>query len=220
MTLRKVAPAAIAALAATVFWGCQAGAEKLDEAVFYNGPKFRLKLVRYYENYPLHYTGEVFRMQCSSARTTGSPGHKTQEAGWVTLGSGGAIGSESAMKLLERERANYILINENTLAWTGTGLSVSFDACGSFHSWYPTMLPIEVVEPAVKPDYCAPKGTVDCRHYDFLGDRAPRFSDLRTTPLGGVSFAVRSTAFKNGRVFQVTSSDFGRTWSVAPASAQ
>ena len=44
----------------------------------------RWKLVRYYENLPLHYTGEVFRVQCASVHTADSPAHRTQEAGWVS----------------------------------------------------------------------------------------------------------------------------------------
>ena len=54
---------------------------KLDEMVFYEGPLFKLKLVRYYENLPPHYTGEVFRVQCASAKTANSPGHKMQDQG-------------------------------------------------------------------------------------------------------------------------------------------
>src|SRR3712207_3359446 len=122
---------------------CRGGTRKLDEAVFYEGPAFQLKLVRYYENIPLHYTGEVFRVLCRSARTADSPAHETQDAGWVTVGNGGAIGSTSAAELARRERANYRVLGDSTLVWTGTGFNVSADACGSFRSWNPTSLPRE-----------------------------------------------------------------------------
>lgn len=176
------------------------------------GPQFRVKLVRYYENLPLHYTGEVFRVQCSSAHTTNSPGHKTQDAGWVTLGNGGAIGSKSAAELAEHERRNYLVVDDQTLVWIGNGVNVSFDACGSFRGWYPTSLSDDLIVPAEKPEYCAPRGTSDCRHYDFLGDREPRFEDILVSPHGTISFTVRSRAFRHSKAVQVTSMDFGRTW--------
>ena len=195
---------------------CIPTTRKLDEAVIFDGPHFRLKLVRYVENLPLPYVAKVFRVQCSSARTANSPGHKTQDPGWVELGNGGAIGSKSAAELAERERRNYIIVDEQTLVWLGNGVSVSFDACGHFRSWYPTSLPEELIDPAEKPEYCAPRGTTDCRQHDFLGDRKPRFEEIRVSPQGNISFVVRSKAFRGHRVVQVQSTDFGTTWKVAP----
>jgi hypothetical protein len=191
---------------------CSPTTRKLDEAPIYEGPQFRIKLVRYYEDLPWHYTGEVFRVQCASARTANSPGHKTQDAGWVTLGNGGAIGSKSAKGLAERERRNYLVIDDRTLAWTGNGVNVSFDACGSFRARYPTSLPEDLIAPAEKPDYCKPQGNVDCRHYDFLGDRRPRFEEIRVTPAGLISFVVYSTALRDNKAVRVQSTDFGHTW--------
>jgi hypothetical protein len=204
------------ALVFTSLIACSPTTRKLDEATIHEGPHFRLKLVRYYENLPFHYTGEVFRVQCSSARTTNSPGHKTQDPGWVELGGGGAIGSKSAAELAERERRNYIVVDEQTLVWLGNGVSVSFDACGQFRGWYPTSLPEELIDPAEKPEYCAPRGTADCRHYDFLGDREPRFEEIRVSPQGNISFVVRSKAFRHHKAVRVQSMDFGRTWKAAP----
>lgn len=185
---------------------------KLDEAIFYDGLHFRLKLARYYENLPLHYTGEVFRVQCSSAQTASSPGHKTLDPGWVMLGNGGAIGSKSAAEIVAREQHKYLVLDEQILVWIGNGLNVSFDGCGSFRGWYPTSLPAELIDPVEKPSYCAPKGTADCRNYDFLGDREPHFDDIHASAQGHVSFEVRSKAFKGGRVIRVQSLDFGRIW--------
>ena len=172
--------------------------------------------MRYFENLPFHYTGEVFRVQCASAHTTSSPGHKTQDAGWITLGNGGAIGSKSAVELAERERRNYIVVDHQTLVWIGNGVNVSFDACGRFRGWYPTSLPEELIDPVEKPEHCAPRGTADCRHYDFLGDRAPRFEEILVSPQGNISFVVRSKAFRNDKAVGVRSKDFGRTWKAAP----
>lgn len=189
---------------------------KLDEIVFYQGARFKLKLVRYYENLRFHYTGEVFRVQCASARTANSPGHKMQDQGWVTLGNGSAIGSKNAAEVVQRERHNYVVIDEQTLVWTGPVFNVSFDACGSFRRWNPTTLPADLIDPVDKPSYCAPKGKLDCRHYDFQGGRQPHFDNVQVTPRGDVSFTLRSKAFKNDRAIRVHSRDFGRTWEVEP----
>lgn len=208
MVLRLVA----VTLACIHLTSCSPSTRKLDEAMIYEDPHFRVKLVRYYENLLFHYTGEVFRVQCSSARTTNSPGHKTQEAGWVTLGNGSAIGSKSAAALAERERRNYRVVNDLTLVWVGNGVNVSFDACGSFRAWYPTSLPEALIVPVEKPEYCAPRGTVNCRHYDFLNEREPRFEDIRVSPQGTISFVLHTKALRDNKAVRVRSTDFGQTW--------
>lgn len=213
---QAIAGAVLIAILMSLFLiACTTSTEKLDEAFIYEGPQFKLKLVRYYENLPFHYVGEVFNVQCSSAHTAGSPGNKRQDPGWVTLGNGGAIGSNSAQELAERERNNYFIFDERTLAWTGTGVNVSFDACGSFRSWHPVSLPAEMIISAEKPDYCRPKGTADCRHYDFIGDRGPRFEQIQVSPLEGrISFVVHSRGLRNAGGLRVRSTDFGKTWQI------
>lgn len=197
--------------------GCSAGTERLDEAVFHEGPEFRLKLVRYHENLPLHFVGEVARVQCASSATAGTKPHKTQDAGWVALGYGARDGkSLTAAQWAERERANYRIIGPRTLAWIGNGVSVTFDACATFSSWYPTALPTAWIDPAPRPEHCAPKGKTDCRHLDFEGERAPRYEDLRVTEQGEVAFTVRSSALKEGGQVRVASVDFGRSWRTEP----
>lgn len=195
-----------------LLFACSPSTRKLDEAPIYDGPLFRLKLVRYFENLPLHYTGEVFRVQCASAQTQNSPAHKTQDAGWVSLGNGGAIGSKSAAELAERERSHYLVINDHTLVWIGNGVNVSFNACGSFRGWYPTALPENLIVPAEKPSYCKPKGNVDCRHFDFQGEREPRFEEIQASADGRISFVMRSRALRDSKSVRVQSEDFGKTW--------
>lgn len=63
-----------------------------------------------------------------------------------------------------------------------------------------------------KPDWCAPKGGGDCRHYDFQGDREAFFEDIKIDDLGNISFLANSTAFRDGATFRIASSDFGKTW--------
>jgi hypothetical protein len=153
-------------------------------------------------------------VQCASVNTTDSPNLKTQEAGWVTLGNGGAIGSKNATELAERERRNYLVVDNQILVWLGMGVNVSFDACGHFRSWSPTLLPADLIVPTKKPDYCAPKGTADCRLYDFMDDRWPKYESVRVNPNGNISFIVRSKAFKLNRAARIQSMDFGKTWKI------
>ena len=208
--------AGLAALVLVWLIACGTSTKRLDEASLYKGPQFELKVVRYFENYPFHFVGEVFRVQCGSARTAGSPGHATQDPGWVTLAAGTAIGSKSAAELVERERTHFRKIDDQTLIWIGSGLKVSFDACGSIQSWYPWDLPSELIEPAEKSPYCKPAGTVDCRQDDFAGDREARFDEILVEPAGTVSFLVRSKGLKSERGVRVTSADRGRTWKAEP----
>lgn len=190
------------------------GTRKLDEVVFYDGPQFKLKLTRYYENLPLHYTGEVYRVQCASPETRHSPAHTTQDSGWVSIGNGGAIGSRSAAELVPKVRDSYRVIDDRTLVWTGYGFQVSFDACGGFQSWYPANLPPDMIDPVEKPEWCAPAGTADCRNYDFFGERVARFEQIEVRPGGRVTFVVRSPALRPNGALRVESADSGRSWKV------
>ena len=114
--------------------------------------------------------------------------------------------------MAERERHNYLVVDDRILVWIGNGVNTSFDACGSFRGWYPTALPEELIVPAEKPDYCKPRGNVDCRHYDFMDERAPHFAEIRVTSQGGISFIVRSKAIRDGKSIRIQSQDFGKTW--------
>jgi len=220
--VKKTLGAAAFSLLAAVLFLCSSaacGTRQLDEAIFYDGPRFKLKLARNYRNLFLHYNGEEFSVQCSSAETAGSRGHATQDEGWRTLRSGGALGSKSAQAVVERERGDFVVIDENTLVVKGTVFRVSFDACGSFAMWDPTTLPQELIDPVEKPAHCAPQGTGDCRYYDFHGDREPVYDELEVDPAGTVLFVVRSRSFRGGGVLRVESSDFGQTWRVSANEA-
>lgn len=202
-------------LATTPVLGGCGGIRKLDEAAMHEGADLRLKLVRYHENRPLHFVGEIFRVQCASRNTAGSPGHDTQDPGWVALGRGAALGSGSAAEVAERERSNYIVGSYGVLVWIGNGVQVSFDGCGSFRAWYPTSLPRDMIVPVERPDHCAPKGSADCSGIDFMDARRPQFEEIQATAHGEVSFVARSEAFRASNGLRVWSTDSGRTWSVA-----
>ena len=191
--------------------GCES-TKRLDEQVFHEGPEFTLKVVRYYYNLFLSFNGEVYSVQCRSSETAGNKAYKRQDPGWQTLTTGAAIGSKNVQEIVDNLRNNYLIMDDRTLVQAENGIGVSFDACGSFRYWGATKLPVDLIDQIEKPDHCAPKGTGDCRHYDFQGDRAPQVSDVRTEPSGRISFIARSKAFKDGAVFRIESQDSGRSW--------
>jgi hypothetical protein len=195
--------------------GCGSSMKRLDDAQVYKGPYFELKIVRYYESLPLHFTGEISVVQCRSPKTSGMPAGRTNDEGWKALGRVGALGSRSAEELVERVRREYLPIGDRILLWTSIVLMISDDGCNSFSTWDPISLPAEMILPVEKPDYCAPKGPADCRYEGFRGDRQPTYSEVRAIPNGAVSFLVRSRAFKTNQAFHVSSPDFGRTWQVS-----
>jgi hypothetical protein len=198
--------------------GCN-DTRKLDEAVFYQGPGFTLKVVRFYRNLPFSYNGETFSVQCSSETTAGYGAGKFTEPGWRELSSGGAIGTKSADDVIEQVKDQYIIVNDSTLATPGLVFGVSFSGCTPFKSWNPTTLPPEMIDPVDKPDYCAPLGGADCRYYDYEGDRRPVYEDIRVRPEGRISFIVRTKAFKDVAGLMVSSDDAGETWKVDPIAS-
>lgn len=213
--IRLLSLTIISFLIPAILSGC-GGIKKLDEKVFYEGPEFKLKLSRYYQKLFLSYDGEVFSVQCQSSETLDNKAQKSQDAGWRRISTGGAIGSKNAQDLIDQVKDDYLIMDNRTLVKKSNGFLVSFDACGTFQSWYPTALPIERIDQIPKPDHCAPKGSGDCRHYDFQGDRVPKISEIETSPEGRISFVARTPAFKDGVVFRIESGDFGRTWEFSP----
>src|SRR5690348_12590107 len=99
--LYKTIVKTFALVASICLVACAPQTEKLDEAVIYNGPLFKYKLVRYRESKP---EGEVYNVQCSSSQTADSPAARMQDAGWVALGNGNAAGFKNAGQLIERQR--------------------------------------------------------------------------------------------------------------------
>jgi hypothetical protein len=214
-TLRTVAAAAV--LASVGLTGCS-DTRKLDEAVFYEGPVFTLKVVRFYRNLPFSYNGETFSVQCSSETTADYGAGKFTEPGWQELGSGGAIGTKNADDVIKQVESQYIIVNDSTLAIPGVVFRVSFSGCTRFKTWNPTTLPPEMIDPVEKPAHCAPQGTTgDCRYYDYHGDREPVYEDIRVHPEGRVSFIVRTKTFKDVAGLMVSSEDAGETWKVDPS---
>ncbi|GMQ89217.1 MAG: hypothetical protein BMS9Abin09_0682 [Gammaproteobacteria bacterium] len=188
--------------------------QRLDEYVFYDGPQFRLKVVRYYRNIPFNQLGERAVVMCRSVNTAKFPAHDQQDAGWRMLGAEDAQGSKNAKEAALTVKDGYEVIGDHTLAGKVNVFNISFDACGHFISWDPRRLPQVMIDPVKKPDSCAPNGPADCRYYDFEGDRAPRYEQIHVAGKGQVSFTASSPTFRNVESLRVQTSNNGVVWHV------
>jgi hypothetical protein len=210
--------AILALLVGLLAAGCLPNKKRLDEIVFHDEPGLELKVVRWHENLPFHYVGEVYVVQCRSEATRNFPQAGVQDAGWRMLWRGGAIGTRSAADLLPEIRERYRVLRGPTLVVPGTVFRVSFDGCGTLASWDPTRLPAEWINAVAKPSFCAPEGTGDCRYMDFEGERAPVYEQIEVdAEHGDVAFIVHSSGFSQAQTLRVRSTDRGRTWSFEPA---
>jgi len=188
--------------------------QRLDEYMFYDGPQFRLKVVRYYRNIPFNQLGERAVVMCQSENTAKFPAHDQQDAGWRMLGAGDAQGSKNAKEAALKVKDGYEVIDDHTLIGKINVFNISFDACGHFISWDPRRLPQAMIDPVKKPDSCAPNGPDDCRYYDFEGDRAPRYERIHVAGKGQVSFTASSPTFKGVESLRIQTRNNGAVWHV------
>jgi hypothetical protein len=188
--------------------------QRLDEYVFYEGPQFTLKVVRYYRNIPFNQLGEQAVVMCRSENTRDFPAHDQQDAGWRMLGAGDAQDSKNAEEVAVKMKGDYEVFDDHTLIAKINVFNISFDACGHFINWDPGRLPQAMIDPVEKPDSCAPNGPADCRYLDFEGARAPRYEQIRVAGNGQVSFTARSKTFKGVELLSVQTSNNGAVWHV------
>jgi len=193
--------------------------QRLDEYVFYDGPQFRLKVVRYYRNIPFNYLGEHAVVMCRSENTGDFPGNDAADAGWRMLAEAPAQGSRDAREVALGIRDDYQVLDAHTLiAKTGV-FNISFDACGHFINWDPTRLPQTMINAVPRPDSCAPAGPLDCRFSDFEGDRKPLYEQISVAGEGQVSFRVSTPAFRGVRSLHVQTRNNGALWHVDAAGS-
>ena len=188
--------------------------QRLDEYVFYDGPQFRLKVVRYYRNIPFNYLGEHAVVMCQSDTTGEYSGREARDAGWRMLGEASAQGSRDAREVALRARDDYQVLDDHTLIGKINVFNISFDACGHFINWDPTRLPQAMIDAVQRPDSCAPDGPLDCRYYDFEGERKPQYEQISVAGQGQVSFRARTTAFKGVQSLRVQTRNNGAVWHV------
>ena len=188
--------------------------QRLDEYVFYDGPQFRLKVVRYYRNIPFNYLGEHGVVMCQSDNTGDYSGNDRQDAGWRMLGEVDARGSRHARDVAPGLQDDYLVFDEHTLIAKKNVLNISFDACGHFINWDPTRLPQDMIAAVQRPDSCAPDGPLDCRYYDFEGERKPQYDQISAAGTGQLSFRVRTPAFRGRQSLHVQTRNKGALWHV------
>ena len=212
--MKKIACPVCTIILCVLLVACGNPNQRLDEYVFYDGPQFRLKVVRYYRNIPFNQLGEHAVVMCQSENTTKFPAYEQQDAGWRTLGAGDGQGSKDAKQAALRVEDDYEVFDDHTLIAKTTVFNISFDACGHFINWDPGRLPQAMIDPVEKPDSCAPNGPVDCRHYDFEGDRAPEYEQISIATKGQVGFTATSKTFKGVELLRVQTRNNGAVWHV------
>jgi hypothetical protein len=188
--------------------------QRLDEYVFYEGPQFSLKVVRFYRNIPFNQLGEQAVVMCKSRNTMEITARDQQDAGWRILGAEDARGSKSAKEAALTAKDSYDVFDDHTLIGKMAVFNISFDACGHFINWDPGRLPQAMIDPVEKPDSCAPDGPLDCRYIDFEGDRKPQYEQINVAGNGQVSFTARSPTFRGIELLRVQTGNNGAVWHV------
>lgn len=213
---RRAGTICFIALVGTLLASCFSSTRKLDETIFFDSSGFKLKLVRYYDDIPLHYSGEISVIHCATDQTRSFRAHSnTQENGWSKVEHIGAFGSKSSTENLERVQLKPRVIDEQTLTIIGDNrFLATFDGCRTFINWNAWQLPDELITQQPRPEHCKYLPADICPGVTtFEGDRLLQFSNIRIDPQSGnISFLVKSGAFKGGVNIAVSSEDRGRTW--------
>ncbi len=212
--MRKIAHPVCIMVFCSLLLACGNPNQRLDEYTFYDGPQLKLKVVRYYRNIPFNQLGEQAVVMCQSENTRVFQAQEQQDAGWRTLGARDVQGSKDATEAALRVKDDYEVLDDRTLIAKMNVFNISFDACGHFINWDPGQLPLAMINPVEKPDSCAPNGPADCRYYDFEGERAPRYEQIRATSEGQVSFTTSSPTFRNVELLRVQTRNNGAVWHV------
>jgi hypothetical protein len=71
-----------------------------------------------------------------------------------------------------------------------------------------------MLEPVQRPDSCAPDGPLDCRYYDFEGERKPQYDQISVAGTGQLSFRVRAPVFRGRQSLHVQTRNNGVLWHV------
>ncbi len=212
--MKKIIWPVYIAIFSALITACGNPNQRLDEYIFYDGPQFRLKVVRYYRNIPFNQLGEQAVVMCQSENTTEFPSYEQQDAGWHMLGAGDVQGSKTAKEAALRIKHDYEVFDDHTLIVKMSIFNISFDACGHFINWDPGRLPQALINPREKPDSCAPDGPVDCRHYDFEEEGAPHYEQIQVAGNGQVSFTASTPTFKGVESLYIETRNNGDVWHV------
>jgi hypothetical protein len=200
--------------------------ELLGEVTFYKDKDLELKVVKIFENLPLHYVGNHWSVACKSVKTATKPEWKFDliEAGWnrapystYLIDSGRNDDSieavaAAAKKAYYREKDVFIILS-------GTGIHFSFDLCYSFVGWDALQNFPKEIEVSPTPEYekCLKqtglKNPQTCDYFNFAQANQPTFDEI-VAENGKISFRMTAKALK--APLKITSQDFGKTWQVNP----
>lgn len=224
--LRAALAASCAALAS-----CGVSYERTGLAIVHDTAGLRLAVIQVNESLPLHYYGLRHTLACRSPATASAKANASDglDPGWVVVGQlPGVPGQSPGRAVREKGLADAVAASgaaiargEGWIAWRERVLRVSVDGCASFVEFVPwRALPAADIEPAPRPDFCKPE--MDCRHFDFGGQRAASFSDIAVERLAGerprwrISAVLHSIALKDGLPRRVATDDLGATWRIEP----
>jgi hypothetical protein len=207
---------------------------KLDEQTFYKDKNIELKVVRFLEVLPFHYVGPTVRIGCHSKNTQPEAWHKIQEHGWKEIHShSGMVGGDADIKSLAKSaKAGYHITDVDTMIYQshGYGISVSWDACGSFSEWSASAMPEGIIDPQPYKTCLEELGDKkdkgyyiegfdaegSCRAKRFYKIEGPSFSRLDAKSSGYASFTISSDAFITTKSYKIETHDYGKSWSLKP----
>jgi hypothetical protein len=110
------------------------------------------------------------------------------------------LDSESALQLLEEQRKNYIVVDDDIVVrLSPDSFAVSFDACGSSNVWNVSSLPAEFLAKSVQ---------------SHVGYVPTSYDNIKVSANGQIQFTALSAKFADSKVIEVESTDFGDTWRV------
>ncbi len=202
--------------------------EKVGEVSFYNRESVELKLVRIFENLPLHFVGNTHQVLCKSPRTLGASGHPKYfiEAGWKQIPTSTLIfdrtEKDGALEsLAERAKKVYFFQNKALVILTETGIYFSVDQCSSIMNWDTLRNLSKEIKVTPTPEYekClkqreenTKKGLANygtCDYFNFSYPNQPIFDEI-VVETGKISFRMTAKALKSP--LKIVSMDSGKTW--------
>lgn len=229
--------------AAIVFFGAKSCvSHRLDEKTFYTGHGLELKVITYFENLPLHFTGNIYRVLCKSEKTKDFPETKYNDAGYqsyVPIYNGllelGYTPHDkmNINKLAEAAKPGYVVADDGTvIVESGTDIFITWDGCASFTRWSLASLPdSHLIESSPEFQSCMERydkeahwphiqqeikthGSISraCKASKFTGVHKPKFSNLNASRNGAASARVESSAIEKQGSLQIKTTDFGKTW--------
>lgn len=203
---------------------------KLDEATFYKDDFLELKVVRYLENMPFHYYGNVARVMARSSNTAHCYKRKYQDSGWRELGTpfgDDPLGPNPSLELLVEAARNTLKVtDQGTMIYGKNGVVVTWDGCGTMRYWGANNIKGSDFVSTDKYEKCLEEslikekngalskgwGKLNCWSRNFHGENSFHTWDLYAKKDGYASFKVKSNAFKDSIILLVETHDFGKTW--------